>query len=81
MFSSRRAGQVGIAGVVVVVCFLGAAGFVLVGNKKTKEPAGVVDQVGTALRNTATKIEQELSSVVKKIEESETPTKVGNELK
>lgn len=81
MFSSRRADQVGIAGVVVVVCFLGAVGFLLVGVKKTKEPAGVVDQVGTALRNTATKIEQELSSVVKKIEESETPTKVGNKLK
>jgi len=43
MFSSRRAGQVRIAGVVVVVCFLGAAGFVLAGDKKTKEPAGVVD--------------------------------------
>jgi hypothetical protein len=53
----------------------------LVGDDKTKKPAGFVDQVGTALKNTATKIEQEASSVVKKLEESETPKKVGNELK
>jgi hypothetical protein len=33
------------------------------------------------LKNTATKIEKEVSSVVKKLEESETPKKVGNELK
>ena len=51
------------------------------GDDKTKEPAGIVDQVGTALKNTATKIEQEMSGVVKKFEESETPKKVGNELK
>ena len=51
------------------------------GDEKTKEPAGVVDQVGTALKNMATKIEQEVSSLVKKLEESETPKKVGNELK
>lgn len=72
----------GIAGILfVIVCLLGAADFVLAGDDKTKEPAGVVDQVGTALKNTATKIEQEVSSVVKKLEESETPKKVGNELK
>jgi hypothetical protein len=33
------------------------------------------------LKNTATNIEKEVSSVVKKLEESETPKKVGNELK
>jgi hypothetical protein len=72
----------GIAGVVfVIVCLLGVADFVLAGDDKTKEPVGVVDQVGTALKNTATKIEQEVSSAVKKLEESETPKKVGNELK
>ena len=72
----------GIAGILfVIVCTVGVADLVLAGDGKTKEPAGVVDQVGTALKNTATKIEQEVSSVVKKLEESETPKKVGNELK
>lgn len=33
------------------------------------------------MKHTATKIEQELSGMVKKLEESETPKKVGNELK
>jgi hypothetical protein len=32
------------------------------------------------LKNTETKIAQEVSDVVKKLEESETPKKVGNEL-
>ena len=72
----------GIAGIVfVIVCTLGAADSVLAGDGKTKGPVGVVDQVGTALKNTATKIEQEVSRVVRKLEESETPKKVGNELK
>jgi hypothetical protein len=82
MVSSWRKCQMGIAGIVlVIVCNLGVADLVLAGDDKTKEPAGVVDQVGTALKNTATKIEKEVSSVVKKLEESETPKKVGNELK
>jgi hypothetical protein len=82
MVSSWRKCQMGIAGIVfVIVCSLGVADLVLAGDDKTKEPAGVVDQVGTALKNTATKIEKEVSSVVKKLEESETPKKVGNELK
>jgi hypothetical protein len=63
------------------VCSLGVVDLVLAGDAKSKEPARVVDQVGTALKNTATRIEQEVSSVVKKLEESETPKKVGNELK
>ena len=72
----------GIAGIsFVIVCTVGVADFVLAGDSKTKEPAGVVDQVGAALKNTATKVEQEVSSVVKKLEESETSKKVGNELK
>ncbi|MCI0427342.1 MAG: hypothetical protein L0Z46_04935 [Nitrospiraceae bacterium] len=57
------------------------ADLVLAGDNKTKETAGVVDQVGSALKNTATKIGREVSGVVKKLEESETPKKVGNELK
>ena len=82
MVSSWRNGQMGIAGIsFVIVCTLGAADGVLAGDDKTKEPPGIVDQVDTALKNTATKIEQEMSGVVKKFEESETPKKVGNELK
>jgi hypothetical protein len=82
MVSLWRNGQIGIAEVVfVIVCTLGAADLVLAGDDKTKEPAGVVDQVDTALKNMATKIEQEVSGLVKKLQESETPKKVGNELK
>lgn len=82
MVSSWRNGQICAAGIVgVIVCTVGGADGVLAGDIKTKESSGVVDQVGTALKNTATKIEQEVSSVVKKFEESETPRKVGNELK
>src|SRR5437870_1333781 len=82
MVSSWRKCQMGIAEIVlVIVCSLGVADRVLAGDDKTKEPAGVVDQVGTALKNAATKIEKDVSSVVKKLEESEMPKKVGNELK
>jgi hypothetical protein len=57
--------QTGIAGILfVTVCSLEAADPVLVGDDKTKEHVGVVDQVGAALKNTATRIEQEVSSVV-----------------
>lgn len=65
----------------VLVCALGMADFGLAGDDKKKESAGVVDQVGTALKNTATKVERELSDTMKKFEESETPKKVGKELK
>ena len=82
MVFSWRNGQIGIAGIIfVIVRSLGVVDLVLAEDAKSKEPAGVVDQVGTALKNTATRIEQEVSSVVKKLEESETPKKVGNELK
>ena len=82
MVFSWRNGQIGIAGIIfVIVCSLGVVDLVLAGDAKSKGPAGVVDQVGTALKNTATRIEQEVSSVLKKLEESETPKKVGNELK
>jgi hypothetical protein len=49
--------------------------------KKAREDRiGVVDQVGAALKNMVTKIGQEVSSVVQKLEESETLKNVGNEL-
>jgi hypothetical protein len=74
--------QTGIAGFsFVTVCSLGAADPVLARDDKTKESAGVVDQVGTALKNTATKSEKEVSGVVKKLEECETSKKFGNEVK
>ena len=82
MVPSWKNRQMSIAGILLVlVCTAGVANLVLAGDDKIKEPAGVVDQVGTALKNTATKIEQGVSSVVKKVEESETPKKVGHELK
>lgn len=46
-----------------------------------QETPGVVSQIGTALKNAATRIEQGVTSVVKQLEESETPKKIGNELK
>lgn len=82
MVFSWRNGHMGIAGILLfIVCTVGVADLALAGDDKTKEPAGILDQVGTALRNTAMKIEQEVSSLVKKLKESETPKKVGNELK
>jgi hypothetical protein len=82
MISSWRNGQIGIAGIVfIIVCTVGVADLVLAGDDKTKEPAWAVDQVGIALKNTATKVGREVSSMVKKLEESKTPKKVGNELK
>ncbi|MGH7221461.1 MAG: hypothetical protein ACREI1_14170 [Nitrospiraceae bacterium] len=78
MDTVERNGRMGIAGIEIVIeCTLGVADFVLAGDNKTKEPAGCVDQVGTALKHTATKIEQEVSSVVKKLEDSETHKKVA----
>ena len=78
MVFSLRNGQMGIAGIAFdIVCTLGVADFVLARDDRTKEPAGVVDQVGTVLKHTATKVEQEVSSVVKKLEDSETPKNVA----
>lgn len=79
---SWKNARLDIVGIVCVVGFaLGGEDFALAGDRTSKEPAGVVDQVGTALKQTATKIEQEVSGLAKKLEESETPKKVGNELK
>ncbi len=49
--------------------------------RNTQENPGVVSQIGTSLKNAATRIEQGVTSVVKQLEESETPKKIGNELK
>lgn len=46
-----------------------------------KDNPGVVDQVGTAVKNAATRLEKEVTGIVKKLEDSETPKKVGNEIK
>ena len=46
--------------------------------KARDDRIGVVDQVGAALKNMVTKIGQEVSSVVQKLEESETLKNVGN---
>ncbi len=51
------------------------------GNAKDKPAPGVMDQVGTAAKNAAAKLEQEVTGLAKKLQESETPKKVGNELK
>lgn len=46
-----------------------------------KESGGVVDQIGTSVKSLAEKIEKEVTGAVKKLEESDTPKKVGTELK
>lgn len=63
-----------------VVAFWSGQGSALAADEKSKQDSGVVDQVGTAVKNTAKKIEQEVKGLVKKIEENETPKKVGKEL-
>lgn len=44
-------------------------------------PEGVVDQVETAIKNAGAGLEHEVIDGMKKLENSETPKKVGNELK
>ena len=50
-------------------------------DEKTKEGPGAVDQIGMKVKELAAKIEREVAGVVKKLEESETPKKIGTELK
>ena len=79
MMSKRiRRGAVELVFSLVLLC---AGVVVWAADDKAKESSGVVDQVGTSVKNLATKIEKEVTSAVKKLEESETPKKVGNELK
>lgn len=72
----------------VIVCLIAVCGGMdwsvgnaRAGEQKPKDTSGVVDQIGTTVKNAATTIEREITGVVKKLEESETPKKVGNELK
>jgi len=58
-----------------------SAYLVLAEDNKNKVRATVVNPVSTALINTATKIWQRVSSVARKLEESYTHKKVGNQLK
>ncbi|MDH5580134.1 MAG: hypothetical protein OEZ09_16920, partial [Betaproteobacteria bacterium] len=53
----------------------------LAGDEKPKEGASVVEQMGMKVKEVAATIEREVTGVVKKLEESETPKKIGNELK
>jgi hypothetical protein len=78
-FSTARQGIVCL----IAVCggVLWSAGAAQAGDEKAKDTASVVDQIGTTVKNAATTIEREITGVVKKLEESETPKKVGNELK
>lgn len=48
--------------------------------EKASQPPGVVEQVGTAVKNFAAKVGQEASGLAKQLSESETPKKVGEEL-
>lgn len=77
--SCRRLRSVGSLFSVLFV--LGWGDCVSAGDDKTKGSGGVVDQIGTSVKNLATNIEKEVTGAVKKLEESETPKKVGDELK
>lgn len=59
---------------------LGCRALVWAGEETSKDQ-GVVDQIGTSFKSLATTIEKEVTGIVKKLEESETPKKVGHELK
>jgi hypothetical protein len=50
-------------------------------DEKTKEGLGAADQIGMKVEELATRIEREVAGVFKKLEESETPKKIGTEFK
>lgn len=60
---------------------IGSPGIAPAADDKATEAPGVVDQVEATVKHAATTIEREITGVMKKLEESETPKKVGNELK
>ncbi|MEC4889241.1 MAG: hypothetical protein RI101_04200 [Nitrospira sp.] len=66
---------------VVFVCGAATGALAVEPEGKGKESAGVVDQIGTSVKSLAEKIEKEVTGAVKKLEDSETPKKVGTELK
>lgn len=66
---------------VVLVCVVASGSTVFAADEKAAPSGGVVDQIGRSVKNLATKIENEVAGAVKKLEGSETPKKVGNEVK
>ena len=56
-------------------------GALALGAEEAAKDSGVVDQVGASVKKLADKIGKEVTGVVKKLEESETPKEVGHELK
>lgn len=75
--------------ILATVLWVGVMGFnalwwvgtAVAAERNTNETSGLATQIGTALKNAGRKIEQGVTSVVKQLEESETPKKIGNELK
>ena len=82
--ASRESGRILPAKGLLLVCLVPVLGLwpgpASAEEKKTPEP-GFVEQIETELKQAAVKVEEGFSSVVKQFEESETPKKVGNELK
>lgn len=72
------AARMGLAGVIALG---GPAGNLWASEEPSKPVSGVVDQAGTVIKNAAARLEHEVIDVMKKFESSETPKKVGNELK
>jgi len=66
---------------VVFVCGAVTGALAVEPEGKGKESGGVVDQIGASVKSLAEKIEKEVTGAVKKLEDSDTPKKVGNELK
>lgn len=71
-----------VRGTLIVACM----GVVAVGSltgtlwaseEAAKPTSGVVDQMEKAIKHAATKLEHEMTDVVKKLEDSETPKKEG----
>lgn len=76
---SKRQGLAGLLVLCGSIAWL--SGMSPAAETQTKEPPGVVDRIETTVKQAAETIERELTGVVKKLEDSETPKKIGNELK
>jgi hypothetical protein len=68
-------------GIFIMMAFMCHPQALWAGEEKPKDSSGVLDQIGTSLKKLGDKIGTEVSGGVKKLEESETPKKVGDELK
>lgn len=66
---------------IVLVYVVASGSQVFAAGEKAAPSGGVIDQIGMSVKNLATKIEKEVTGAVKKLEDSETPKKVGNEVK